>query len=140
MRWSVGSAAINRGLPMDLLTALLASPTLHLALAGASGGAGRWFYAIIMDKKMLPKQAAATVGLGVILGVFVSPLVVGFASGQLLGWGFQPDPDKMPSFTAFAMGLGGVGLLGAAIDFLKAKLKQPTNALGIEPSPPNTGV
>ena len=125
---------------MDWLLAFFALPGTATAIAGGFGGVARWLFVILVDGKLGPKQGPAFVLLGAILGHYVSDIGTPVARWALSG--FDVDPAKLPVFAAFAIGVGGVGLVALGLDWFAQRRKKLDDELGVAPSAdkPNGGI
>lgn len=118
---------------MDFLTMIAQQPGTPLIVAGALGGVARWLFVILIDKKMAISQGLGTIVLGAILGYYVSPNFEGLTN--LMFSSFTADPSRLPSFSAFATGVGGVGVVGFIIDWWTNRIKKPNPEPGVDPTP-----
>lgn len=124
---------------MDLLTALVTYAGFQLTVGGAMGGVARW---ILLQPKEWSDRIG-TVVLGAILGFYVSPqLEPSFHSwltdGVFFGVHFVIDDEKLPGFTAFATGVGGIALLGFGLDWFTLLRKRKTESDNDVAAPPKS--
>lgn len=94
---------------------------LQLVVGGALGGVARW---ILLNPKSWTDRVGMVV-MGAIMGYYVGPqalpVILGLmTSGWLFGLKIMPDMDKLPGFSAFAVGASGVALLGIGVDWIAA--------------------
>ena len=118
---------------LDAFGAFFGNAGVQLVIGGAMGGVARW---ILLQPKNWSDRVGAVV-LGAILGYYVSPvfepsLLDAMTSGKFFGFKLLVDVDKLPGFTATALGFGGIGLLGFALDWITGRLnrfKQQTDVV-----------
>lgn len=110
---------------MDFLASFFAQQGVQLVMAGASGGIAR---ALFLKVKLV--DAMGSIVLGAILGFYVSPQFESFVAPALSG--FSTDPARLPAFTAFATGVGGIGIVGFIYDWLNSRGKQLKIDAGVE--------
>lgn len=85
----------------------------QMATAGAAGGVVRWI--TLRDSW---REGVPAVIVGAISAVYLGPLVVPILE-PVIG-SLTPDGNA-DGFSAFVVGLGGIALTGAVIDFFKAR-------------------
>lgn len=120
---------------LAVLGAIFGNLGVQLFLAGAAGGICR---AVALKVRLW--DAGSTILVGGFLGLFVSPVFVGAMTGFLTEWlHFAVDPDRLPAFTAFSVGVGGVAIIGFAIDWWRDWLKKLDRGSGVDPVTPKDG-
>lgn len=120
---------------LDAVSSFFAISAISLIVGGAMGGVARW---ILLQPKAWSDRLGMVV-LGGILGFYVSPQLEPtiswlMTSGLIFGVHFAVDVDKLPGFSAFATGVGGIALLGFAVDWVSGFRKQRSEEGSIDPT------
>lgn len=84
--------------------------TAAAALAGGAGGAVRW-----IKFREDWRTGVGSIFVGALCSIYASPIIEPFLEK------FIANPGKRAGFAGFAIGVGGIMLVGFFIDFLKSR-------------------
>lgn len=92
-------------------------------IAGALGGLVRW---ITLREHW--RDGAISIVVGALCSLYLAPLGEPFIALLLRWLGLAPvldlAPDQQAGFAGFVVGVGGIGIVGFILDFIKAKRRQ----------------
>lgn len=86
----------------------------QIALAGALGGVVRW-----LTLRQMWREGLASILVGGICAVYLGPLASPVLD-NIVGI-FNVAPDARASFSGFVIGVGGIAVAGAIMDFWRAR-------------------
>lgn len=108
--------------PVENWQAMIFGEEFRVLLAGALGGVIRWM------KLGSPWRSGLTdVFVGAVCAYYLNPLAEPIVDGAL--GHFVINPAARLGFSGFLIGLGGIGIVGFAMDLIKSGIRRKTSEM-----------